>query len=243
MTPINFLDYKINPSINELTINGKILMVNTINPHCYCEAKNDNFYKEALQNSDILIPDGTGIVWAIKLLTGYSIRRITGADLHQHLLCQVNQTCGKVFYMGSTISCLQKIEERINKEYPNIIVVGYSPPFRSHFSVEENIEIINIINSFKPDVVFVGMTAPKQEKWVYQNKKLLDTKVICSIGAVFDFYAGTIKRPGKFWQMLGLEWLPRLFREPQRLWRRNFVSTPLFIWDIVLTKIGLLKHK
>ena len=97
--------------------------------------------------------------------------------------------------------------------------------------------MVEAVNNFKPQILFVGMTAPKQEKWVYTHKSQLDAKIICSIGAVFDFYAGTVKRPGKFWIQLGLEWFPRLLREPKRLWRRNFVSTPLFLWDVCLEKI------
>jgi N-acetylglucosaminyldiphosphoundecaprenol N-acetyl-beta-D-mannosaminyltransferase len=97
--------------------------------------------------------------------------------------------------------------------------------------------MINAVNKFSPDVLFVGMTAPKQEKWVYENRHRIKTPVICSIGAVFDFYAGTVKRPGKFWISIGLEWLPRLLREPRRLWRRTLISTPLFIWIVIIEKI------
>jgi N-acetylglucosaminyldiphosphoundecaprenol N-acetyl-beta-D-mannosaminyltransferase len=93
--------------------------------------------------------------------------------------------------------------------------------------------MIAAINAFKPDILFVGMTAPKQEKWVYAHKAQIDARIICSIGAVFDFYAGTVKRPSAFWINLGLEWLPRLLKEPRRLARRNFISTPAFLWDVV----------
>ena len=99
--------------------------------------------------------------------------------------------------------------------------------------------MINAVNEFNPDVLFVGMTAPKQEKWVYENRHLINAPVICSIGAVFDFYAGTVKRPGKFWISIGLEWLPRLLREPRRLWRRTFISTPLFIWFVLREKLRI----
>jgi N-acetylglucosaminyldiphosphoundecaprenol N-acetyl-beta-D-mannosaminyltransferase len=81
------------------------------------------------------------------------------------------------------------------------------------------------------------MTAPKQEKWVYENQENLNANVIASIGAVFDFYAGTVKRSGKIWIKLGLEWLPRLLRNPNRLWKRNVISTPTFLWDMLKTKI------
>ena len=96
--------------------------------------------------------------------------------------------------------------------------------------------MIAAVNKCKPDILFVGMTAPKQEKWVHTNNTFLDVKVITCIGAVFDFYAGTVKRSSPFWIKLGLEWLPRLLREPKRLWKRNFVSTPLFLWDLLKAK-------
>ena len=93
------------------------------------------------------------------------------------------------------------------------------------------------VNAVKPDVLFVGMTAPKQEKWVLNNKENINATTIVSIGAVFDFYAGTIQRSSPFWINLGLEWLPRLVREPRRLFYRNFVSTPKFIFEILSFKI------
>ena len=93
------------------------------------------------------------------------------------------------------------------------------------------------VNDFKPDILFVGMTAPKQEKWVFANKDNIDANTIVSIGAVFDFYAGTIKRPGNFWVSIGLEWLPRFLREPKRLARRNLVSSPKFLLEIIWYKI------
>jgi N-acetylglucosaminyldiphosphoundecaprenol N-acetyl-beta-D-mannosaminyltransferase len=100
--------------------------------------------------------------------------------------------------------------------------------------------MIDAINQSKSDVLFVGMTAPKQEKWVYENRDLINTPVICSIGAVFDFYAGTVKRPSKFWISIGLEWLPRLLKEPRRLWRRTLISTPLFVWFVLLEKLRII---
>lgn len=213
------------------------IIINTINPHCYCEAKKDSLYSKSLINSDILLPDGIGIVWAIKTLRHQKIKRFSGSDLHLSLLLELNKTCGKVFYMGSSNSTLQKIQEKIKIEFPNIVVGLYSPPFKPVFSNEEDDQIIHSINEFEPDVLFVGMTAPKQEKWVFQHKDHINAKVIASVGAVFDFYAGTVKRPGTFWINLGLEWLPRMLREPKRLWYRNLISTPKFIWDVFVTKI------
>ena len=93
------------------------------------------------------------------------------------------------------------------------------------------------VSLFNPDVLFVGMTAPKQEKWVHLYKNKLNANIICSVGAVFDFYAGNVKRSSGIWINLGLEWLPRLIKEPRRLFYRNFVSTPKFILYVLSIKI------
>ena len=205
---LKILDFKIDTSINQLDFSTKSLFANTINPHSYCVTKKDSAFREALQNSDILIPDGIGVVIAAKLLANKKIQRITGADLHEHILQLANKNNGKVFYLGSMPSTLQKIKERLVKEYPNILFECYSPPYKPEFTAEDNNAMLETINDFKPNALFVGMTAPRQEKWAYQHKDLLDVNIIASIGAVFDFYAGTIKRPGIFWQKAGLEWLP-----------------------------------
>ena len=243
MKTISCLGYSVHPEKNiPESFRAKKMVINTINPHCYCEAKKDNLYSQALHDSDLLLPDGIGYVLAIRVLNGIKTNRFPGFDLHTLLLQKINNRGGKVFYMGSSTLTLEKIEEKIKLEYPNVQVASYSPPFKKNFSTEENNQIINAINEFSPDVLFVGMTAPKQEKWVHRHKDSINAGIIASVGAVFDFYANTVKRPGKFWQSNGLEWLPRLLRQPIRLWRRNFISAPVFIWDVFLTKIGLLKH-
>ena len=216
-------------------------VINTINPHSYITAKGDQYFKQALQNSDLLVPDGSGIVLAAKQIGKHSIKKIAGSDLHNFLLKETNYIGGKVFYMGASQKTLNKIEKKIKKEFLNIKVESYSPPFKAEFSKQDNDKIVDRINTFKPDVLFVGMTAPKQEKWLHANKEKLDFITACSIGAVFDFYAGTIKRPSKFWLELHLEWLLRFIKEPRRLWRRNFISTPLFLLDMILYKFGFIK--
>ena len=103
--------------------------------------------------------------------------------------------------------------------------------------------MVSAVNNFNPTVLFIGMTAPKQEKWAFDNKDKLDVKIVCTIGAVFDFYACTVKRPGKFWIDLGLEWLVRFSREPKRLWKRYFYYGPVFIWLIIMEKIKFASIK
>jgi N-acetylglucosaminyldiphosphoundecaprenol N-acetyl-beta-D-mannosaminyltransferase len=212
-------------------------LVNTINQYSYCMAEKDPGFKESLMGSDILIPDGVGIVAAYRLLKGRKINKIAGADLHIHLLEKLNKTGGTCFYLGSSARTLQKIKERISIDFPLVKVEVYSPPFKPEFSGEENNQMITAVNAFRPDVLFVGMTAPKQEKWAYAHKAQLEAKIICSIGAVFDFYAGTIERPNELWINLGLEWFGRLVKEPKRMWKRYLYYGPVFGYYIAKEKI------
>lgn len=232
---VKFLQYTISTELPP-AVNGKKLLINTINPHSYCVAKEDFEFQEALMRCDLLIPDGVGIVIGYKLLHGKDIKKISGYDLHMHYLHLLNSMGGKAFYLGAAPSTLEKIQSKVAKQFPQVIVETYSPPYKAVFSQEDSDQMLAKVNAFKPDVLFVGMTAPKQEKWSYQFKNQLDASVICSIGAVFDFYAETVKRPSKAWIDLGLEWLPRLLQEPKRLWRRTFVSTPSYLIDILSKK-------
>jgi len=231
------LTYKIFKDDLSNCFTSRKTLINTINQYSYCIAEVDLTFKKALQGSDILLPDGIGIVAAVKLLNNKKISKIAGADLHHYLLDDLNKKKGKCFYLGSSQNTLDKIVQRLSIEFPNISVVTFSPPFKSEFSDDDNQQMINAVNDFKPDVLFIGMTAPKQEKWSYGNKEFLDAKVICSIGAVFDFYAGTVERPNKLWVNLGLEWFIRLIREPRRMWKRYLYYGPIFIWLIFVKKI------
>jgi N-acetylglucosaminyldiphosphoundecaprenol N-acetyl-beta-D-mannosaminyltransferase len=132
--------------------------------------------------------------------------------------------------------------KQVKQNFPNVNVCGtYSPPFKAEFSEVDNQAMADAINAANTDVLWVGMTAPKQEKWIYQNKDKLNVNFIGAIGAVFDFYSGSKQRAPEWVCMLGLEWLPRFLREPRRLWRRNLVSSPLFLMAVFRQKWFFLK--
>lgn len=228
---MQLFDYKVVTKLPKLPLDEKAI-INTINPHSYCLAKNDLEFKNSLKSSDFLLPDGIGIVWAIKILEGRHVNKIAGFDMFLHLLHHLEITNGSCFFLGSSNKTLDFIHNRIAKDFPSVSVDSFSPPYKNDFTIEDSTEMCLRINKFNPDVLFVGMTAPKQEKWVYRNRDFVNTKIICSIGAVFDFYAGTVKRPSEFWINLGLEWLPRFLKEPIRLAKRNLISTPNFIYDV-----------
>lgn len=234
MNTTNLLGYSVfSGELNDIKEKEKYI-INTINPHSYCVAKQDLKFKNALINSDILLPDGVGIVIAIKLLYKKTIKKIAGDDLHSFMLEKARKENLDIFYLGSSQNTLSHIQSRLKKEFPTISVGFFSPPFKQIFSDEDNQIMCEAVNSFSPDILFVGMTAPKQEKWVYENEENLNTNIICSIGAVFDFYAGTMSRPPKWLIKIGFEWLGRLLKEPKRMWDRNFHSTPKFMYDILM---------
>ena len=241
---------------------GKVL-INTINAHSYNVAQKDEAFAESLTpdpspvgegSRKYLIPDGVAIVKACKWLKAKSQpkERIAGWDLFSFEMERLerkseqlivnSEKCLKVMFMGSSERVLGLIRQRAAVDYPNLEVVTYSPPYKAEFSEEENREIIRAINEAKPDLLWIGMTAPKQEKWTWQHWQELDINChVGTIGAVFDFYAGTAQRAPIWWQRHGLEWLYRLIKEPRRMWRRYMIGNPLFIWNVMREKYGKKK--
>lgn len=213
-------------------------LLTTLNAHSFNLMTESEIFNEALLNSDIILPDGISIVWAKRFLDGTRLKKIAGADLFAWEMQRLNTTKGSCFFLGSTEHTLSIIKTKAAKEFPNIKVFTYSPPFKEAFSESDTADMLKAINAAKPDVLFVGMTAPKQEIWAYQNKAALDVGHICCIGAVFDFYAGTVKRAPKWMINLGLEWLYRFIKEPNRLWKRYLIGNIKFILLILREKFS-----
>lgn len=142
-----------------------------------------------------------------------------------------------VMFMGSSQKVLDLIVKRVAEVYPHLKVVTYSPPYKPEFSEEDNKAIIDAINAADPDLLWIGMTAPKQEKWTYSHWNELNIHChVGTIGAVFDFFAGTVERAPIWWQRHGLEWLYRLLKEPKRMWRRYIIGNTLFLWNMLKEK-------
>ena len=159
--------------------------------------------------------------------------RIAGWDLFVYEMEKLNRKGGKCFFMGSSDKVLALICRRVAVDYPNIQVETYSPPYKSEFSEVDNQAIVQAINQANPDLLWIGMTAPKQEKWIYAHWDELNIHChVGTIGAVFDFFAGTVKRAPLWWQEHGLEWAFRLLREPKRMWRRYIIGNVCFLWNI-----------
>ena len=227
---------------------GKLL-INTINAHSYNTARKDSLFAEALTNGDVLLPDGVSIVMACKWIKAKSLpkERIAGWDLFAFEMEKLERESEElrtkseeskiVMFMGSSQKVLDLIVKRAAEVYPHLKVVTYSPPYKPEFSDEDNKAIIDAIHAANPDLLWIGMTAPKQEKWTYSHWKELNIHChVGSIGAVFDFFAGTMKRAPMWLQDHGLEWLYRLLKEPKRMWRRYIIGNALFLWNMLKEK-------
>lgn len=224
--------------LNSLGSDKKLL--STLNAHSFNLIEDNDDFKEALLNSDVILPDGISIVWAKRFLDGTGLKKIAGADLFNWEMQRLNALNGTCFFLGSTDSTLERIKSRAAQEFSNVKVYTYAPPFKKEFDEADNLSMQAAINAVKPDVLFVGMTAPKQEIWAYQHKELLNCGHICCIGAVFDFYAGTVKRAPQWMIQLGLEWLYRFIKEPRRLWKRYLIGNIKFIVLILREKFNLV---
>ena len=191
-------------------------LINTINAHSFNTAQKDELFAEALKNGDYLIPDGASIVKACKWLKCKSQpkERVAGWDLFVFEMERLNAKGGRCMFMGSSPKVLSLIMEKAQAIYPNIEVITYSPPYKPEFSDDDNRAIINAINTADPDLLWIGMTAPKQEKWTYSHWNELN--ICCP----------------KWWQEHSLEWLYRLIKEPRRMWRRYVIGNPLFLLNL-----------
>lgn len=200
------------------------------NPHSLFVAQEDHSFKQALRNADIVVADGVGITIMANFADLHVGPRISGGEFFTSLLSELNNNGkGRIFFFGSSNEVLEKIKKRFIIDYPSLTLCGtLSPPYRS-WSEAENSKMLTTINQSLPDVLWVGMTAPKQEKWVAENRHRLKAPIIGSVGAVFDFYAGSNPRAPLWMRKTGLEWLHRLAKEPKRMWRRNFISNPAFV--------------
>jgi len=206
------------------------------NPHSYSESLNDTLFFEALHNADWLVPDGIGIVYASKLLGGEIECRITGFDIFNSVLAGLNkEISSSIFLLGSTEENLIDLKKNIMINYPNIKKINYySPQFLESYSEDYLNSIVEIINNASPDVLWVGLTAPKQEKLIYGVSNRIKVHFAAGIGAVFDFYTNKKSRAPVMFQRTGFEWLYRLCIEPKRIWKRTLISMPIFLLHLII---------
>ncbi len=222
---IDYLDQNID------SLKGDYICV--ANVHTTVTAYEDEEYK-TIQNGGLMaIPDG-GPLSTLGRKRGFTkMERTTGPSLMEKIFKITAEKGYRHYFYGSTPEILKTLCKKLNEKYPGIQIVGaYSPPFRE-LNEEEKIEVRANINKAKPDFVWVGLGAPKQEKWMAENQGLIDGLMI-GVGAGFDYHAGMIKRAPMWMQKNNLEWLYRLMQEPKRLFKRYLHTNPKFIWNAMI---------
>ena len=198
--------------------------------HTVMACQEDPELRAAVLASDLTVPDGQPLVWAMNALGHAQPHRVYGPDLMAHAFARAARTGTRMYlYGGRNQGALVQLALNLRRRYPGVrIVGGYSPPFRE-LDAEETDAVLADINGSGADVVWVGIGVPKQEKWMWALRSRLDAPVLVGVGAAFDFHAGLVPQAPGWMQSAGLEWAYRLSREPRRLWRRYLRYNPRFV--------------
>jgi len=220
--------------IKKSIANGRKSQVCVTNAYSLVLMQKDKEFKDITNSASLIVTDGKLLVWISRLYGEPISERVAGPDL-VYELCKISAKKGyNLFFLGSNPTTLRKIVENLKKMFPSVKIAGvHSPPFKRQFSEREDEKMMALINKVRPDVLFVGLGAPKQERWIWEHKDKLRVPVSIGVGAAFDFVAGTVKRAPKWMQRCGLEWLFRLCQEPRRLWRRYLIGNLIFLWLVL----------
>ncbi|TDH58464.1 glycosyltransferase [Dankookia rubra] len=204
--------------------------------HGIMESHRNETIRRIHNQAGLVTPDGMPLVWLLRLAGNRDVSRVYGPDLMLSVL-ECSQDLGWRHYLyGASTETLFALRSEITRRFPGAVIAGsYSPPFRP-LSASEDAEIISAINGSAADIVWVGLSTPKQELWMAEHREKLNAAVLIGVGAAFDFHAGRIRQAPKFMQRSGLEWLFRLILEPRRLYKRYLVNNPAFIFLLLVQK-------
>ena len=204
--------------------------------------QNDARLREIYRNAFLVVPDGVSLLWAAKFLKTPLNGRVNGTDLFEQLCAIAAQTNLKVFLLGGRPGASERAKKVLQQRYSGLNIVGtYCPPYRFESDPVELATINAQLKATSPDLLFVGLGAPKQEYWIYDNYQQLGLPMSLGIGVSFELVAGMVKRAPAWMQKTGLEWLFRLLVEPRRLWQRYILGNPSFIWLVLKQRFVLFK--
>lgn len=210
--------------------------------HGISEARADPGFRRILNGAWLNLPDGMPLVWMGKLLGHRAITRVYGPDLLL-AVCDAGRATGvKHYFYGGKPGVADLLAAKLRARFPGLGVVGtFTPPFRP-LTQDERAEFLADIAAKKPDIVWIGLGTPKQERFAAEVTSLLDVGAVITVGAAFDFHAGLLRQAPRWLQRLGLEWFFRLCVEPRRLWRRYVLNNPLFVLRALLQLTGLRRY-
>ena len=240
---VNAIDYQQALNIIESWIHmGENNYICITGVHGIMESQRDESIRDIHNNAGLVTPDGMPLVWYGRLKGFKEISRVYGPDLMLEICGHPLFKRKKHFFYGSTDLTLDLLTENLESKYPDIQIVGvYSPPFRPLSESEDRIVIEKIIST-KPDFLWVGLSTPKQEKWMADHIDDIPNTIMIGVGAAFDFHAGVKKQAPVWMQQGGLEWFYRMVTEPSRLWRRYIINNPLFIVLVIGQMLGIKKY-
>lgn len=245
MSRIKFLNTEIDnlsmdeaiKEIDKLITEKKPSYVVTPNVDHIVKLEKDIEFRKVYKNANLILTDGMPLIWISKLYGSPIKEKISGSDLFPKVCNLASQKGYKIFLLGAAEGVASKAANNLREKYKGLNVVGtYSPSYGFESKESEIEHIINIINEKKPDILAVGLGAPKQEKFLFEYRDKLNVPVSLAIGASIDFEAGNIKRAPKWMQNTGLEWFYRLCKEPKRMFKRYIVD------DLKILKI-IFKYK
>lgn len=211
--------------------------------HGIMESQRDATIREIHNRAGMITPDGMPLVWISHRRGQKDVRRVYGPDLLLET-CKASMTQGyRHFFYGGAPGVADQLAGKLQARFPGLQVVGtYCPPFKP-LTPEEDEEIVARINEANPDIIWVGLSTPKQERWMSAHLGRLNAPVMVGVGAAFDFHAGLKAQAPGWMQRNGLEWLFRLATEPRRLWKRYLVNNPSFMALIVMQELGLRRYQ
>ena len=242
---VNFdlIDYRqVLDTILGYKVSNRRELVTITNPHSVLLCHRDEKMMQATQSAGLVLPDGAGIILAANILGYKNLGRITGPNLMLKL-CDWGREKGlRHFFYGGAEGVADKLASRLTEMYPGMEVAGtYCPPFRT-LSEDEDQDIVDMINATNADIIWVGLGAPKQEKWMADHVGRLKATAMVGVGAAFDFHSGNVKWAPGIIRKLGLEWAWRLVENPKRMWRRN-IDSPIFLAKVIAQRIKRIFQK
>jgi len=211
--------------------------------HGLWESHKNRDFKSILNSADLWVPDGIAPVWVARMKGIKDGDRTPGADIMRAFFQTANRKGYRSFFYGDTQETLDALKSRLEEKYPGHVIAGmYSPPFRS-LTREEDEEIVKMINDAAPDILWVGLGLLKQDRWICEHKDRLQVPVALGVGAALGFHSEKVKRVPEWIGKNGLEWVWRFIQEPRKLWRRDLIDGPRFIWHVMLELTGLRKYE
>lgn len=204
----------------------------------------DAHFREIYREAFLVVPDGVSLLWAARFLGTPLMGRVNGTDLFEQLCAVAAQKRLRIFLLGGRPGAAEQAKETLQKRHPTLEIVGTYCPLYGFETQPKELALIDAkIEEAAPHILFVGLGAPKQEKWIYANHQRLGVPISVGIGVSFELVADMVRRAPVWMQKAGLEWLFRLLIEPQRLWRRYIVGNPQFVWLLLKQRFGLSKFE